>query len=54
MCIDRSGMTLEDWSATVPWRDPRTVRRWLSGETEVPEVVARPLRAMVAARQYAR
>lgn len=52
--IDGSGLTIAKWAAEVPWRDERTVARWLAGDTEVPEVVRRPLLEMEAAGRYRR
>jgi hypothetical protein len=42
--IKRSGMSARAFAKEVLWRDERTVRRWLSGESPVPAVVADRLR----------
>lgn len=38
--IDASGMSARRFAQDVLSRDERTVRRWLSGETEIPESAA--------------
>ena len=42
--ILRSGLSARAFARDVLWRDERTVRRWLSGESPVPKVVADRLR----------
>jgi hypothetical protein len=42
--IARSGLSARAFARDVLWRDERTVRRWLSGESPVPAVVADRLR----------
>lgn len=37
--IKASGLSATEWAKTVALREPRTVRRWVSGESPVPEVV---------------
>jgi uncharacterized protein YyaL (SSP411 family) len=42
--IERSGMSARQFARETLWREERTVRRWLSGESPVPAVVADRLR----------
>lgn len=37
--IEASGLSQVEWARTVVGRDPRTVRRWLAGETIPPTTV---------------
>lgn len=37
--IDESGLTVHEFARHVLIRDPRTVFRWLSGESPVPNIV---------------
>jgi hypothetical protein len=37
--IAASGLSISAWARDVLGRDVRTVRRWLSGETEIPDSV---------------
>lgn len=37
--IDRSGLSASEYARTILTRDPRTVRRWLSGESPIPQAV---------------
>lgn len=39
--IEASGLSARKFATTVLMRDERTVRRWLRGETPIPEVVMR-------------
>jgi hypothetical protein len=48
--IKRSGLSARAFARDVLWRDERTVRRWLSGESPVPAVVADRLREKMAPR----
>lgn len=41
--IDRTGLGPREWAVSVAWRNERTVRRWLSGASPVPLVVAAAL-----------
>jgi hypothetical protein len=45
-CIDESGLTQHDFSIAVLMRDPRTVRRWLSGERPMPALVTKCLKGL--------
>ena len=45
--IRRSGLTHSAFARRVVVRDPRTVRRWLSGRQMIPESVLRRLRALL-------
>lgn len=44
--IERSGLSNRAWAETVAWRDERTVRRWLSGEIEIPKNVRERLQEL--------
>lgn len=44
LAIERSGLSARAFARNVLWRDERTVRRWLAGESPVPAVVADRLR----------
>lgn len=33
------GLSATEWAKTVVLREPRTVRRWLSGDSPVPSIV---------------
>ena len=46
--IKRSGLSARAFAIQILWRDERTVRRWLSGESPVPAVVADRLREELA------
>jgi len=37
--IAASGLSVTRWAREVAWRDPRSVRRWLAGETIPPEAL---------------
>lgn len=37
--IEASGLSIREWARTVAGRDPRTVTRWLGGET-IPDAAA--------------
>jgi len=39
--ITASGFSASRWAREVVYREPRTVRRWLSGESPIPQSVAR-------------
>lgn len=38
--VAASGLTIGEFARTVVGRDERTVRRWLTGATEIPEQMA--------------
>lgn len=38
-CIARSGLSARQYATTVLLRDERTVRRWLAGDSPIPEPV---------------
>ena len=38
--IASSGLSQSEWATTVAGRDPRTVRRWLSGDIVIPDGAA--------------
>lgn len=42
--IERAGLSARAFARDVVWRDERTVRRWLSGDSPIPKVVAERLR----------
>lgn len=44
--IDASGISARKWAESVAWREERTVRRWLSGESPIPNAVLLQLRAI--------
>jgi hypothetical protein len=44
LAIERSGLSARAFARDVLWRDERTVRRWLAGDSPVPAVVADRLR----------
>jgi hypothetical protein len=46
--IKRSGLSARAFARDVLWRDERTVRRWLAGDSPVPAVVADRLREEMA------
>jgi hypothetical protein len=48
LAIERAGLSARAFARNVLWRDERTVRRWLSGESPVPKVVADRLRDELA------
>lgn len=50
--IELSGMSARQFARDVLWRDERTVRRWLAGDSPVPAVVSERLREFVAARDF--
>ena len=37
--IQRAGLSASEYARTVLVRDPRTVRRWLSGQSPIPQAV---------------
>jgi hypothetical protein len=37
--IDRTGLSASKYARVVLIRDPRTLRRWLSGESPIPQAV---------------
>lgn len=39
--IERSGLSARQYAETVLLRDERTVRRWLAGDSPIPEPVVR-------------
>ena len=41
--IEESGVSSTRFAVDVLWRDPRTVRRWLSGDSPIPKIVAEKL-----------
>jgi hypothetical protein len=45
--IARSGLSARAFARDILWRDERTVRRWLAGDSPVPAVVADRLREEV-------
>jgi hypothetical protein len=45
--IARSGLSVRAFARDILWRDERTVRRWLAGDSPVPAVVADRLREEV-------
>jgi DNA-binding transcriptional regulator YiaG len=47
--ITASGLSQVEWARTVAGRDPRTVRRWLAGET-IPPTTADWLARLVSMR----
>lgn len=42
--IDASGLSARKWAEQVAWRDERTIRRWLSGDSPIPALVVEKLR----------
>lgn len=46
--IEASGLSARKWAEDVAWREERTVRRWLSGEAEIPAIVLKKLREISA------
>lgn len=46
--IDASGLSARQWAEDVAWRDERTVRRWINGQSPIPKIVVDRLRAIVA------
>lgn len=46
--IDHSGLSAREWAKSVAWRDERTVRRWLAGDSPIPEIVLDRIRAIHA------
>ena len=38
-CIARSGLSARQYATTVLLRDERTIRRWLSGKSPIPDPV---------------
>jgi hypothetical protein len=42
--IEASGMSARQYAATVLLRDERTVRRWLAGDSPIPEPVVQFLK----------
>ena len=47
--IASTGLSQVEWARTVAGRDPRTVRRWLAGESIPPTTVEWLLRSSVVA-----
>ena len=45
LVIQRSGLSITEYAKTVLVRDPRTLRRWLSGERQIPQAVLDRLQA---------
>lgn len=45
--IESSGLSARRWAEDVAWRDERTVRRWINGDSPIPEIVVQKLRALV-------
>ena len=43
--IDASPLSVRAWAREVVFREPRTVQRWLSGASPIPNVVKKALRA---------
>jgi hypothetical protein len=37
--IEESGLSQRQWAKRVVYRDERTIRRWVSGESPVPSVL---------------
>ncbi len=50
LAIDASGLSARKWAEDVAWRDERTIRRWLSGDSPIPQIVVAKLKAIVAKR----
>ena len=48
LAIQRSGLSARAFARDVLWRDERTVRRWLAGDSPIPAVVADRLREELA------
>jgi hypothetical protein len=48
LSIGRSGLSNSAFARQVLLRDPRTLRRWLSGKQAIPAVVLDNLQAVVA------
>lgn len=46
--IDASGLSARKWAEDVAWRDERTIRRWLAGDSPIPEIVVEKLKAIAA------
>jgi len=46
--IERPGLSARAFARETLWRDERTVRRWLSGQSPIPAVVVDRLREEVA------
>lgn len=46
--IDASGLSARKWAEDVAWRDERTVRRWINGQTPVPTLIVEKLKAIAA------
>lgn len=45
--ITASGLSAQAYARTILTRDPRTVRRWLSGDSPIPEAVREFLEGLV-------
>jgi hypothetical protein len=45
--IAASGLSARRWAEDVAWRDERTIRRWLAGDSPIPAIVVTKLRAIV-------
>lgn len=45
--IGASGLSARQWALTIALRDERTVRRWLAGDSPIPEPVLAYLRAQL-------
>ncbi len=46
--IDASGLSARKWAESVAWRDERTIRRWLAGDSPIPGTVIERLRIIAA------
>ena len=51
--ITRTGLSASEYARSVLIRDPRTVRRWLSGESPIPQAVLDLITARSQASQGA-
>lgn len=54
LAIERSGLSARAFARDVLWRDERTVRRWLSGESPIPAIVSDRLREELTAGSRSR
>ncbi len=48
--IDASGLSARKWAESVAWRDERTIRRWLAGDSSIPALVVEKLRIISGRR----
>jgi len=46
--IAASGLSVNRWAREVAWRDPRSVRRWLSGDAVIPPEAYRQIERLAA------